>query len=327
MPEDYDRLSRLKGLEAALNTACIDPGSAETTATTSELEAIAARMVALTAREDLDEGRANPAVQLPIWPEPARAQANTLLRSALFGANQRRRMVRFGDNTSHAAWGGLKLQLTGETMNQFDENVWMQLVHLWKQQGEPQDFIVRFKARAFLRSLGKKHFGGRCVELVRTTISRLSGTVVHLQGELSDRERNALGGMLEYGGNLIEEYFAKPEDGFFAVRLNPKFLRLFGAGHTRFDWETRLRLPLGLASWLHRYILSHRATAAHPHRDSVARLKELSGSRTTDKQFRFRLKRAMNVLQKEGVVLQFGWTTNGALEFVRPQSNALPSPS
>jgi len=315
---DYDSAAKLVSLEWALEVADLaSTPKTEGAATTAGHLDFEARAQAIVAREPPASKEQTP-VQLPIWPEPHRGQANALVRSAVFGSAQRRRMV---TNELLAAWGKLEIRLTGSTLNQFDETVWMQLVHMWRLQGEPQDFRVRFKAKTFMRSLGRKSSGGKCVTEAQAACTRL-GSFLALQN-LAARETNALQADL-YSGPLVTEFASDTVHGLFVVTLNPKFLQLFGAAHTRLDWQTRLRLSTGLATWLHRYVLSHQATATSPHRIATATLKELSGSKSSPKEFKRSLKRSMTALQQEQIVTHWRITPTSALEFCRPPTNRKP---
>lgn len=61
------------------------------------------------------------------------------------------------------------------------------------------------------------------------------------------------------------------------VALDPKMALLFGkSSYTLLDWEQRLKLSAGLASWLHGYFASH----AVPGRVKLSTLQRASGSQT-----------------------------------------------
>ena len=248
--------------------------------------------------------KTTPAVQLPIWAEPDRVMPNALLRSALFGCARRRGFVK---DALVASWPNVDIRFSGETFNQFDESVWMQIVHLYRRQGESADLKVRFNAKPFCRMLGRTGRSGGDVAQLRQSLVRLIGGVllVSYQG-------------VEYGGGVLQDFAHDEDRGFFVVTLNPKYLRLLSAGYTRLDWKTRQKLPTGIATWMHRYVLSHRATRKQPHRIGLEQLHKLSGMSSVPKEFRRHLKRTMELLSKQGVVDQWRITSNDALEFTRP---------
>ena len=256
------------------------------------------------ARGDIDQNIPPLPVQLPIWPEPERAQANALVRSAVFSCARRREVLK---EETLVSWGHTAIRYSGETLNQFDEMVWMQLVHMFRQQGEPSDFKVRFHAKAFMRSLGKRRQGGANVAFLRSSMIRLCGGVIEI--EHKDKV---------YGSNLLQKFVLDESRSFFVATLNPDYLRLFGAGYTRIDWEYHKTLPTGVATWLHLYITSHRATPKAPHRIGLEQLRGLTGMTSPPKEFRRHLQRMMDKLRADGVVVDWRITDNDALEFVRP---------
>jgi len=254
-------------------------------------------------RGDVDDAEPKPA-QLPIWAEPQRVTPTTTLRTALFSCARRRG---FTKDTLIASWTGTEIRFTGETLNQFDESVWMQLIHMYRQQGEPQDLKVRLNAKPFIRELGKKgKKSGKHVTLLRSAMGRLQLGAVIIKS-----------GGLEYHGSILNDFTLDEDRGHFVATLNPKYLELLGAGHTRVDWETRKALPTGLATWMHRYVFSHQATGRHPHRIGLGKLRPLTGMNSSPKEFKRHLKRTMELLEKHSVVAAWRITPNNALEFSR----------
>ena len=243
-------------------------------------------------------------VQLPIWAEPERLSPNAMLRSALFGCARHRSFVK---DALIASWPDVDIRFSGETFNQFDESVWMQIVHLFREQSEPEDLKVRFYAKPFCRMLGSKYTGGKNIALLRQSLVRLRGGTLLISHN----------GM-EYGGGILHDFTHDEDLGFIVVTLNPKYLHLLSAGHTRLPWETRKALPTGIATWMHRYVLSHRATPRSPHRIGVEQLRKLSGMGSSLKEFRRHLKRTMELLMSHNVIDSWEVTPNDALCIVRP---------
>lgn len=276
-----------------------------------DFDSRAKRMAAIAkSRAAVEPQKESLAVQLPIWAEPERIAPNSILRSALFGCARQRTFVK---DQLLASWPDTELRFSGETLNQFDETVWMQLVHMFRQQGEPPDFKVRFNAKPFMRALGKAGQSGKHVHQLRMALIRLRGGTVLLSHK-----------GVEYGGGILNDFTLDEDRGYFVATLNPKYLLLLGTGHTRLDWETRKALPTGIATWLHCYILSHQATEAHPHRIGLEQLRTLSGMSSAPKEFRRHLKRTMERLEARGIVTRWGITPNKALEVVRPKNLIAP---
>jgi hypothetical protein len=243
-------------------------------------------------------------VQIPFWPEEMRAIPSKLARSALFSC------VRYGgfvENEELAAWGDTKLIYTGQRLTQFDESLWLQLIHLHRGQFVGPDQQIHISVRALMRELGIKTAGGSGLRRLMRSLDKLRGALVTISD--GDLERKLLAPV---GAAEIDK-----GTGRFAVQILPHWELLLNEQATFLEWETRKALPTGLATWLHRYILSHRATARSPHRIGLEKLRALSGMVSAPKHFKHRLKTAMGKLQSRGVVESWGITPNNALEFIR----------
>src|SRR5208283_569608 len=95
-------------------------------------------------------------IQFPFWPDTDRAAPNTFLRSALFGVVKKGER-RYCKNEKLTAWPGHELAYTGQQLDQYDEDVWMHLVHLHRKQGvEPgKPLSANAKKRGFMRDFGR----------------------------------------------------------------------------------------------------------------------------------------------------------------------------
>lgn len=248
--------------------------------------------------------RIAPIVQLPLWPEPARAAPSAILRSALFGVvgrGRRKSMKR----ESLASWKTVALEYTGEQLDQYDLNVWLQSVHLARTQSLSDANGVNFTSRGFLKSM-KRSYSGAAAKALHDSIHRMVACAVAIR--VDD---------CEYMGNLIHSCVHNENSGRYVLRLNPQLRALFDSGYTRLDWETRLALTTDLARWLHGYVQSQRATTQNPHRIAVSTLRSLSGAETELKDFRRNLRIALESLKQEDAVSRWRITNNDALEFIR----------
>lgn len=248
---------------------------------------------------------AHEGIQLPECPETMRIIPSALLRSALFGIVRRggRRHINGETLTS---WKGASIRYKGEQLDQYDLDVWLQVLHIVRAQS----FDVakaHFTARGFLKAMGRK-ISGAAAKVLFESLERMVACAVTVT--LNGRS---------FTGSLVEEIYRDGEK--YVVRLNPKLCRLFDAGHTRLSWDTRLALPTDLSRWLHGYVLSHQATLTSPHRIAVGRICALTGSSaSTLRKFRQTLKQAMAALDAANVVWRWRITESDALEFVRPSS-------
>lgn len=251
-------------------------------------------------------------IQFPLWPEPERAAPNAFLRSALFGV-VRKGERRYCEQEKLAAWPDTELAYTGQQLDQYDEDVWMQLAHLYRLQGvnPGRPIYVNAKSRSFMRGFGRSRPGTRAAKAFYASVCRMEACGIHLTQKINGQE-------VEYIGNLVQKAARIKGEECWAIVLNPDLVPYFAPGHySRIDWDARLQLKSDLARWLHGYVASHQATPKHPHRIAVARLHELSGSNALLKRFRFNVKQAMAELARTNQVLSWRLTEADALEFVR----------
>jgi hypothetical protein len=244
-------------------------------------------------------------VQLPVWDNDQRGAPAAVLRSALFGVIKRgsRRAV---EKEILASWPGVEIRYTGFRLDQADLDCWLQVLHLARLYPLGQE--VRFTARGFLRSIGRNG-GGKDHAWLDGSLNRMVACAVAVR---------SAGGQ-EYTGSLISDFFVDRESGRFVVRVNPLLADIFDSAYVKLTLETRLALPQGLPRFLQAYVQSHKATPAHPHRIRLDALKTLCGSQVAQlKHFRAEVRRAMEELQRAGVVASWCITKGDALEFVRP---------
>jgi hypothetical protein len=233
-----------------------------------------------------------------------------VLRSALFRVierGQRKALQR----TVLAAWPGVTIRYTGVELDQSDLDVWLTVLHIAREQA--LGVQVPVTAYQLLKMLGKR-VGKSGYEWLKVATARLTAGGVEITVDTKT-----------YCGSLIERFTRDERTGHYVLMLNPALVMLFEDDtFTRLEWEQRQGLSKDLAKWLHGYILSHRATAKHPHRIGLERLRELCGSTIEQlRDFRLRVRQAMQELQAAGVVTTWRVTENDALEFVRPRRRQL----
>jgi hypothetical protein len=267
-------------------------------------EAFLARVKAMAAMQN-DDKPSSSVIQLPLWSEPERAIPNTVLRSALFGV-VRRGHRKFINGETLASWKDTSIRYKGEQLDQYDEDVWLQALHIARLQDLSDAHGIRFTSRSFLTAMGRQ-YSGAAAKALHASIERMIACAVSVKVE-----------GFEYMGSLISECTVHEPTGRYVLRFNPRLKQLFDVGYTRLDWKTRRMLPTDLARWLHGYIQSHRATPTDPHRIGLSTLKKLSAVETSLRDFRWRIRREMSALQQAGVVIAWRLTEGDALEFVRP---------
>lgn len=239
-----------------------------------------------------------------LWPRPAHVQCNWLLTSAVFQAARRSVPI----DALVATQGPVRFALKGWTLTQFDEIVWMELLQRMKEQ---RSTSVALTLRSFTKSLGITG-GGENIKRIRASIERMNALSIVMMVD----DKTAHGG---YGGSLVHDYEWVNDD--YRVYLNPVWVRLlFREGYTRVDWATHTSLPVGFATWLHRYTQRHTATKKKPHRIAVRSLRALLGTSMSLRDSRRGIRRAMAALTERGAVS--GWEIDKAdnLVFWRPLS-------
>lgn len=242
---------------------------------------------------------------IPETSEAMRVVPNAIVRSALFGIVHRGQR-RYINGESIMAWRDTRVRFKGEQLDQRDLDVWLQVIHLIRQQPLHQS-TCHFTARSFMKALGRTA-GGDGVKVLFGSLERMVACALTIERDGSS-----------YTGSLIQSFAFDKQSGLYAACLNPELCQLFDSSHTRLHWETRQALPMGLSRWLHNYVLSHKTSSGKPHRIGIQALCDLTGSSSAVlKKFREKLKQSMAHLEQASVVQKWGITKGDALEFVRP---------
>lgn len=227
---------------------------------------------------------------MPSWPTSIRGTPNACLRSALFAGVQGNERIAYKKRTLLASVDGIEVRYLGVQLNQSDLDVWMQIVHLSRQQ--LPGFSVTFSAYGMLTALGRGN-GKSQHEWLKESMARLGGAFV----EMTFQGRDTFGekGFLRYYRDEISQRYV--------VELTESMLKLFEDGYTYIEFEQRRKLrkhPLAL--WLHGFLSSHAA----PFPLKIQTLYKLSGSTTQNlRDFKLRLRRALDALISIGTLENF----------------------
>lgn len=248
------------------------------------IKAIADKAMARLGESQHEEPAAVPEAQVipfpSVWPDVDRAVPSCLLRSALFGVVQRGRR-RHLDAVEIAAWKGVTIRYKGDQLDQADQDVWMQAVHLCRHVGLGERLHI--SAYRFLKSIGRAT-GNLNHQWLNKSLTRMIACAVKIQV-----------GHHSYAGNLVQEFWLDKKTGQYVLSLNPRLAALFADGYTQIEWEHRQALGnKDLAKWLLGYIASHQATETNPHRIGLTKLQELCGSEAPDKEFKRKVKRYLH---------------------------------
>ena len=201
-------------------------------------------------------------ILLPFWSDEVRAEANALLRSALFAATPNNAPRETVKNAQIAALDGIEIKFSGERLNQFDAQVFETVTHIARDQSLGTE--CRISAYSIMKALDVENTmsSSRAIE---SSLNRLFEAKLDIRWTGSRAKRL---------GRLIS-FFDKSPDGSFIIKLVPEMTKIFEEDVTYLP--TKLlnavrRSPL--ASWAVRFFLSHR----NPYPITFSRLLELSGS-------------------------------------------------
>ena len=189
--------------------------------------------------------------QLTLWVDAVRGAPNEIVRSALFSAKNRKQERGNLKSAVVAVVGEGQIVYTGEELRQDDETVWLQLIHLARQNGLATPF--QFTPYGFCKSIGWS-VTGQSYDRLDKCMTRLQATSLKISSErLGD----------EISLSMLPGYQAKRrkdgDGGLWTVRMHDELVFLFSEfQYTRVEWQRRLLLPEGLATWLHAYYASHR---------------------------------------------------------------------
>lgn len=194
--------------------------------------------------------------QHELWPEVARALPNEIVRSALFNAKNKKSKREHLKNAEIAVIGTGKMTYSGEELRQDDQTLWLQLIHLARSQ--PLGQVITFTPNSFCQAVGW-NVSGKSYERIRECLTRLQATSLSIY---SDRLKEGVSLSMvpkfrwfdEASGTKLKNY---------QVQVAPELVELFAdMQYTQTEWQQRLALPVGLATWLHGYLASHKTPFA-----------------------------------------------------------------
>jgi hypothetical protein len=268
----------------------------------------AVKRAAAKAKRDAQKVTAAKQAQLPLWPEAVRAVPNAVLRGALFSVATERES--FKSATLIASVEGVEIRFQGTRPNQSDLDVWEMLLHLARLQ--PLSSEIQFTSHALLKALGRGT-GGKDHEELKQQVRNLAAGLAEITWT---KERKT------FGGTLISSFFRDEETGLYVVKFNRDFGKLYASGHATIDWEQRKSLGRNnVAKWLHGFYSSHEQQV-YPYK--VETLQRLCGSTSTRKEFRQRLRLALQKLIELGTLTS--WDIDAKTDLVsvtKPQQSRL----
>lgn len=235
-------------------------------------------------------------LELPFWPDYVRSMPNEIVRSALFTARHKTQPRQYCKNAEIAVIGDGAITYTGEELRQYDETVWLQLIDLARKMppGQPVEIVAKHFCEAVKWPLKSDSYDRLRESLTRMQATSLTVTSARLKAGVSM--------------SMIPRFeFKDPETGQklrrWRITVAPELVKLFGDVHyTWIEWQQRLALPVGIATWLHGFLSSHKEPRPIPIAEIVR------GAALLDKDMddiRKNLRRALEALKKEGFLTSY----------------------
>ena len=231
--------------------------------------------------------------QLPIWAEDFRSAPNEVIRSSLFSARIRGEREYLTDAVVFVLGDG-EITYRGEELRTFDEDVWLQVMHLARLQ--PLGECVQFTPYSMIKALGwvkgktrpsKLHY-----ERLKECLSRLKATALTVKSK-----RMGVGVSV----SLIRKFEFNDENDNWKVWIEREMKTLYGdTYYTQLEWEQRAQLS-PVAKRLHSYFASHQA----PYPVKIENLYQLCNLRLAIKHFRVKLKGYLTELVEIGFLESF----------------------
>lgn len=190
-------------------------------------------------------------LQATLWDDDERGVPNEIVRSALFNARNKRAGRAYLKGVEIATIGDGRITYQGEELRQDDETVWLQLIHMAK--GLPPDSAVEFVPAHFCKAIGLSRNGDNNDKIVEC-LSRMQATSLKIySNRLKEGVSLSMIPKFSWKDDATGKKLPK-----YKVVLSPELVQLYADMHyTNLDWEQRLRLPVGVATWLHGYYASH----------------------------------------------------------------------
>lgn len=249
----------------------------------------------------IPEGEEEPRqLEFPYWPNDTRSLPNEILRSALFNARNRnvKRLVWEAKAPACiAVLGDGVIKYVGEELRQIDETVWLQLIHLARNvpPGAPVEFVAKQFCEEVSWPLCKTSY-----EQLISCLKRMQATSLTVASK-----RLGKGVSVSMIPRFDYEDVLNKNQRFrrWTVTVAPDLVKLFGGmQYTWLEWQQRLKLPDGIATWLHGYFSTHQYPIPIP-TDELARGAALGTENIEN--IKRTLRRGLNALREVGFLTSY----------------------
>jgi len=201
-------------------------------------------------------------ILFPEWSDSRRAAPSAAFRSALFPALGRQKRRKLWDEQIYGV-KGVTVLFRGEQFDQSDLDVYLEILHLMRDQPNEVEFTAYGLLKALGRPTGKKDY-----IWLHSVIIRLTAGTVDMTSH-----------MTRYFGHLIEGGERDEVTKKYVLSVNPKFARMFKAAWSTVDIQQRRALKSDTAKALHAYYSSHINPGLHGY-DTLAGIAGLTNKHT-----------------------------------------------
>lgn len=234
--------------------------------------------------------------QLPLWPDNFRGAPNELIRSSLFSGRRSGAREHHKDAVLFVLGDG-EITYRGEELRTFDEDVWLQVMHLARLQhlGE----CIQFTAYSLIKAIGWVKGKNRPSKLhydrLKECLSRMQATTITVRSKRIGKGRTV---------SLIRKFEYQGEEGQLTnwrVWIEPEMKPLYGDVHyTQVEWEQRAKLS-PTAKRLHGYFASHR----NPYPVKIDSLHKMCNLKSKLFGFKQKLPGYLNELKEHGFLQSY----------------------
>lgn len=234
--------------------------------------------------------------QLPLWGENFRGAPNEVVRSSLFTGRRTGPREMYKDQVLYVLGDG-EVAYRGEELRTYDEDVWLQVMHLARLQNLGE--CVEFTPYAMIKAIGwvkdkirpsKTHY-----ERLKECLSRMQATTVTVRSKRIGKGSTV---------SLIRKFEYKGMDGTlekWRVWIEPEMQALYGDTHyTRLEWEQRAKLS-PIAKRLHGYFASHKT----PYPVKIESLYKMCNVKSELKRFKQGLRGYLNEMKELGFLINW----------------------
>jgi len=216
-----------------------------------------------------------------------RSCPNFLVRCAVFGIRSSSKKV-YLDEMSLPCLTDHNLVYSGLQLNQSDFDVFQIIGELWTEQGRERYIMCsKYKLLGLLDKTDCKDN----YEALKHSLERLKTCIFKMQSE-----------NYYFCKGFINGVEADEKTGEFRIEVDRNFIQLFDADKLSYqNFAIRSSLKGELTKWLYNFYSSQQ----DPQKHRISFLKELCGSESEFKKFKFSLKASLMQLQEKGGIERF----------------------